>query len=222
MINMEKISISVQEGNTLQTVELVTAALQKKHPPAQVLKEGLAAGMIATEKRFSRNEIHDTEVLLAECAMKAGLNILMPVLEEGQTAFSGTVITGTLEGDIREIEKDILSCLLQSHGLNVVDLGVNVTNVQFIEAAIEEKAQVIACTTALTIFLPQMKSLVQAAAQADIRGKTRILLCGRPVTEWFCKSIEADMYASCLVQAAETAAEFCRKTGAASRTTAKQ
>ncbi|MCL2374873.1 MAG: cobalamin-dependent protein [Treponema sp.] len=143
--------------------------------------------------------------------MKTGLEIVMPVLKKEQGTFLGTVIIGTLGGDIRETEKNIISCLMQSHGLNVIDLGTSVSNLRFIEAAIEEKAEIIACNTSLTIFMPQMKSLVQAAGQADIRGKTKILLSGSPVTEWFCKSIGADIYASDMVQAAEIAAEHCRK-----------
>ena len=94
-------------------------------------------------------------------------------------------------------------------GLKVIDLGNSISYVHFIEAAIKEKAQIIVCSTGLTTFLPQMKALVQAAAKANIRKQTKILLSGGPVTEWFCKSIEADMYAPNLVQAADMAAEYC-------------
>ena len=205
------ISMSVQEGNTRQTEDLITRALLENHQPEDLLREGLVPGMMEMEKRFQRNEIFDSEVLIAERAMKAGLQILMPALMKGQDSFLGTVITGTLEGDIRETEKDIIICLMRSLKLKVIDLGTSVQNVRFIEAAIEEKAQIIACSTALTVFLPQMKSLVQAAGQANIRGKTKILLSGRPVTEWFCKSIEADLYAAGPVQAAEIAAAYCKK-----------
>ena len=211
MTDFQAISISVQEGNTIQTEHLVTQALKKNYPPADILREGIVTGMMETEKRFNKHEILDSEVIIAERAMKAGLQILMPALQEGQNSFLGTVITGTLEGDIRETERDIISCLMRSLGLKVVNLGTSVSNVRFVEAAIEEKAQIIACTTALTIFLPQMKSLVQAAGQANIRGKTRILLSGGPVTEWFCKSIEADLYAPDPVQVAEIAARYCKK-----------
>ena len=211
MTSFQDISRSVQAGDTRQTEDLITRALCKNLPPADILREGLVAGMLNMEKKFRKNEILDTEVLIAEQAMKAGLQILMPVLKKGQSSFLGTVITGTPEGDIREIEKDIISSLMQSFALRVIDLGTSVWNIRFIEAAIKEKAQLIVCTTALTVFLPQMKALVQAASQADIRGKTKILLSGGPVTEWFCKSIDADMYAPDPARAAETAAEYCKK-----------
>ena len=211
MINLQSISISVQEGDIRKTENLVVQALIEKYPPADILREGLVAGMMQTEKRKHRNEILDSEVLIVELAMKAGLQILMPVSMYTQSSFYGTVITGTLEGDNRETEKGITTVLMQSLGLRVTDLGTSVSSVRFIDTAIEEKAQLIVCATAQTIFLPQMKSLVQAAAHADIRSKTKILFSGKPVTEWFCRSIKVDMYAPDPVRAAEIAAEYCRK-----------
>ena len=212
MTILKNISASVQSGHTTQTGNLVSQALGENIQPGKILREGLVAGMLEMEKKLHRDEIIDSEILIAERAMKAGLRILMPVIKEGQGSPIGTVVTGTLEGDIRGTEKNIILVIMQSLGLNVIDLGTCVSCVRFVEAAIEEKAKIIACTTMLTTFLPQMKSLVQAAGHAEIRGRTKILLCGWPVTEWFCKSIEADMYAPDLVQAAEIAAEHCRKT----------
>jgi len=213
MKQLEHISASVQEGNIRKTEDLIAQALREDYQPADILRKGVAAGMIETEKRFLKNEILDSEILIAGWAMKAALHILMPLLQKEQGPFLGTVVTGTLEGDILETGKDILSCLMQSQGLKVADLGTSVSNIRFVEAAIEERADIIACTTAITVFMPQMKHLVQAASQADIRGKTKVLLSGGPVTEWFCKSVEADMYAPDPFRAAEIAADYCRKAG---------
>jgi len=211
MTELHDISISVQEGDIRKTENLVVQAVKDNIPLADILREGLVTGMMEMERRRQKYEIFDSEVLIAELAMKAGLQILGLVLPLEQSASNGTVITGTLEGDIRETEKDIISVLMQSMGLRVIDLGTSVSSVRFIDAAIEEKAQLIVCSTSLTIFLPQMKALVQAASQADIRSKTKILFSGGPVTGWFCKSIEADMYAPNPVRTAEMAADYCRK-----------
>ena len=213
MILLQEISTSVQEGNSRHTGDLIVQALKDHCPAADILRDGLAAGMIEMKKRFHKNEILDSDILIAEWAMKAGLQILMPFLKKEQPSFLGTVITGTLEGDIRETEKNILACLMQSQGLRVMDLGVSVSNARFVEAAIEEKAEIIACNTELTVFMPQMRLLVQAVSQAEIRTKTKILFSGGPVTEWFCKSIEADMYGPDPIRAAEIAAEYCKKIG---------
>ena len=211
MTIMKDISNSVQTGNTRQTVELVNQAISDKHHPFSILREGLVAGMMETEKRFLKNEILDSEVLIAEQAMRAGHDVLLPFLEAVHAPAMGTVIIGTPEGDIRDTEKNIIAIMMRNMGLNVIDLGASVSNIQFIEAAMEEKALLIICTTSLTTFLTRMKSLVQAAGQANIRSKTKILFTGRPVTEWFCKSIEADLYAPDPVLAAEIAVEYCRK-----------
>jgi len=208
---LNNISDSVQYGKIRQTIDLVDQAIKDNCPPATILREGLAVGMMETERRFHRNEFLYSEVLIAEQAMKAGLKILRPALEAVQEPPIGTVIVGTLEGDIRETGKNLISIIMQNMGLKVIDLGAVVSNMRFIAAAIEEKAHIIVCTTELTTFLPQMKSLVQAAGQANIRSKIKILFTGRPVTEWFCKSIDADLYAPDPVQAAEIAAEYCRK-----------
>ena len=209
MTELTEIADSVQKGDIGQTAALVNQAIKDNHQPERILRDGLINGMLAAEKRFRRNEILDTEVLIADQAMRAGVGVLRPLLEAQQPAPIGTVIIGTLEGDIRGTEKFVTSCLLQILGLRVIDLGTSVSSIRFIEAAIDEKAQIIACNTNLTTFLPQMKALVQAAGQANIREKTKILFSGGPVTEWFCKSINADMYAPDLVQAAEMAAEYC-------------
>ena len=211
MVNLKDIFNSVESGDIGQTKDLVSGALEDNCPPDRILMEGLVAGMMETEIKFHRNEILDSEVLIAEQALKAGLQILMPHLMTGETPFIGTVITGTLEGDIHDTEKNLISTLMQCMGLKVIDLGTSVSNMRFIEAAMEEKANIIACTTSLTLFLPQMKSLVQAAGQANIRGRTKLLFSGGPVTEYFCKSIDADLYAPDLIRTAEIAAEYCRK-----------
>jgi methanogenic corrinoid protein MtbC1 len=209
MVNLHDISVCVQSGDAGQTSNLTALALQENYSPQSILKEGLAAGMIEMERKFRKNEILDSEVLVAERALKTGLRLLMPALNALNGPSRGRVITGTLEGEIRETEKNLAAVLMQSRGLVVIDLGLNVSSARFVEAALEERAQLIVCSTGLTIFLPQMKSLVQAAAQGDIRDETKILLSGGPVTEWFCQSIGADMYAPDPVTAAEIAAAYC-------------
>ena len=201
----------IQSGDARGMAQLIPQALNENFLPATILQEGLAKGIIEAEKRFQKNEILDSEYLMCEEALRTGMRLLWPWLKVNKAGCIGTVITGTLEGDIREANKDLSSCLMQSLGLRVIDLGSSISGFRFIEAAIEEKAQVIVCITSLTIFLPLMKSLMQAANQMKIRPRTKILLSGGPVTEWFCESINADMYAPDLVRAANMAAEYCKK-----------
>jgi len=211
MTLLQLISESVEKGNATQTADLVTQALSENYSQGEIIKDGLASGMMKTNKRFTRSEIIDSEVLVAECAMRAGFRVLSNELEKPRTAYLGSVITGTLEGDIRETEKDISVFLMKSLKLKVIDLGASVSNAKFVETALDERADIIACNSSLTIFMPQMKALVQTAYQSGIHRRTKILLSGGPVTEGFCKSIDADLYAQGPIQAAEVAAEFCRK-----------
>jgi len=207
----DNISLSIQSGDAVQTEKLISHALREDFPKAKILREGLAAGIMEAEKRYQKNEIFDSEYLICEWALQAGLNLLQSAMNADEGECTGTIITGTLEGDIRETGKDLSACLMQSLGLKVIDLGSSVSSYRFIEAAIEEKAQLIACTTSLAMFLPLMKSLVLAASQTKIRSRTKILLSGNPVTEWFCESINADMYAPDPIQAADMAANYCQR-----------
>ena len=211
MVTMHDISASVQSGESKRTEDLVKMALQENYSPEVILKNGLVPGFMEQKKKYRKNEIMDAEILISERAIKAGFRALKPVLENISSAHAGTVITGTFEGDLRDTEKNIILYLMKSLNIQVCDLGTSVSSINFINTAMEKKAGLIVGVTSLTTFLPQMKSLVQAAAQANIRPKTKILLTGGPVTEGFCKSIEADYYAPNLIMASEMAASLCRQ-----------
>ena len=208
---LNEITIAVCEGSSRRAKDLISRAFDENHSPETILRKGLVPGMLQAEKKFSRGEIPDSEFILCERTMKAGMEMLTPLIKNGKNPAQGLVITGTLEGDIRETGKDILSALMQGLNLRVIDLGSSVPVYRFIDTAKEEKAKLIACTTSMTAFLPQMKALVQAAICAKIRDETKILISGRPVTARFGKKIDADMYAPDPVQAAEIAAEYCAK-----------
>ena len=208
---LNEISHYVSEGKTTQIADLVNRALKEEYPAEKILREGLVAGIMEAEKNLIINELPGPEIVFAERALNIGLEILNPLLNGSPDPPIGTVITGTPEGDIRETEKKIITVMMQSMGLRVIDLGTSIPVIRFIEAAIEEKARMIICTTSLVTFLPRMKLLVQAANQASLKGKTKILICGRPVTVWFSKSVNADMYSPNPVQTAEIALEYCKK-----------
>lgn len=210
-MHLKEISASIQSGNIRVTEELIAKAIREKHKPVRILREGLAAGIMEMQKRHQREEILDSELRISERAFKAGLHLLELGLETGQSQYPGAIVIGTAEGDIRETEKDLASCLMRSLGLRVIDLGTSVPNAVFIDAAIDEKARIIACAVSLTSFMSQIKALVQAAGKAKIRSRTKILLTGSPVTEWFCRCIDADIYAPDPIKAADMAAEHCGK-----------
>jgi methanogenic corrinoid protein MtbC1 len=208
MVDLNEIAENIRAGKAKETSGLISQAIKEHYDISRIVKEGIIAGMTAVDRRFQKNEISIPELLIAERAMNMGIQVIQSHLDSKTTTPKGTVVVGTLEGDILEREKNLTSIMMQGLGLKVVDLGVSVSTGQLISAAIEEKAQIIACSAALTTYMPQMKSLVQAAASAQIRSSVKILISGGPVTVQFCRCIGADMYAPDVISAAEMAAAY--------------
>jgi len=211
MIKADKIKRYVHAGDLRQTEAHINEALKNNMDPAIILNRGLVAGVAEAVEKFYRKEIFAPDLLIVERAMKAGMKILLPLINQGPNAVQGTVVTGTPEGDIQDSGRIILLSLLESMGLKVINLGTSVRTPIFIRTAVEENAQIIICTTSMVSFLPRMRTLVQAAGLANIRRRTKILIAGRPVTASFSKNVDADMYAPDMKGAAEMAADYCRK-----------
>jgi methanogenic corrinoid protein MtbC1 len=208
MTNLNEIAENVQIGRAKDVSRLISRAINEHYSIDHIVKEGLLAGMTIVDRRFRKNEISIPDLLIAERAMNMGIQIIQSYLSTLAIIPKGTVIIGTLEGDILEREKNLTSIMMQGLGLRVIDLGVSVSTGQLIAAAIEEKAHIIACSATLTTYMPQMKSLVQAATSAQIRNRIKILISGGPVTVQFCRCIGADMYAPDVISAAEMAAAY--------------
>jgi methanogenic corrinoid protein MtbC1 len=213
-MDLNAISNSLQSGKAKETSELIIRAIQENHSIENIVKQGLIAGMYAVEQRYRQNEIFIAEVLTANRAMKMGINVLKPVLNKPRQSYKGAVVIGTVKGDMRDTEKNLMAIMMQGMGLRVIDLGAGIGNEQFIEQATAEKAQIIACTAALPAAMTQMKGLVQALKIAGIRDQVKIMIAGAPVTERYCEIIGADIYASDAVNAAELASAYCSKTAA--------
>ncbi|MDR1302729.1 MAG: cobalamin-dependent protein [Treponema sp.] len=209
MVNLYTIALSIQAGNAKETNDLIAQAVNEQYPLEDILKQGLIAGMEAADQQFRRNEIGIPEVLVAERALNMAIKILTPHLHASESAGKGTVVIGTVKGDIQDTEKNLISVMMRGLGLRVIDLGAAVTSERFIHAAEQEKAQIIACTAARTTTMPQMKTLVQAVNSAGLRNQVKIMVSGDPVTERYCEVIGADLYAPDVISAAEIAEAHC-------------
>jgi methanogenic corrinoid protein MtbC1 len=209
-MDLHEISVNLQNGKIKETLNLITQAMKENHNVGSILKEGLADGMAVVEQKLKDKEIYLPDMLVTATVMNKGIEILKPVLESIENPILGIAITGTLKGDVQNINKNLIAALMRSEGLKVIDLGISVPTELFIDTAEKENARVIVCSTYLTIHLPQMKALAQAAASMKARENTKLLFTGLPVTEQFCHSIGADMYAPDVVSAAEMAAAYCK------------
>jgi methanogenic corrinoid protein MtbC1 len=211
MVDLNEISYSLQSGKAKETSELITQAIQENYSIENILKQGLIAGMTAVERRFRQNEIFIPDVLTATRAMNMGIKVLKPSLAISDAESKGTVVIGTVMGDMREIEKDLIAIMMLGMGLKVIDLGGSVTQERFMDTAKKEKAQIIACVASRTTTMPHMKSLVRALNASGLHDEVKIMIYGGPVTDQYGQSIGADFYAPDAEKAAEIALAYCKK-----------
>lgn len=200
-----EISEALQKGRAKQIKALVPQALEEGIAAKQILEEGLMAGMSIIGEKFKNNEVFVPEVLVAARAMNAGAELLKPHLTEAGVESKGKVVLGTVKGDLHDIGKNLVRMMMEGKGLDVVDLGVDVSPEAFVQTAIEQDCQIIACSALLTTTMPAMEAVVAAAKEAGIHGKVKIMVGGAPVTEEFSQSIGADAYTSDAASAAEKA-----------------
>ena len=205
-----EISENLQKGKSKIVKELVEKALADGIAAEEILNEGLLSGMSVVGEKFKNNEVFVPEVLVAARAMNAGTQILKPYLLEAGVKANGKVCIGTVHGDLHDIGKNLVKLMMEGKGLEVVDLGTDVTPETFVQTAIEQNCQIICCSALLTTTMPVMADVVKAAEAAGIRDKVKIMIGGAPVNEDYCKKIGADCYTPDAASAANAAAEFCK------------
>jgi len=209
MANMAEISQQLQMGKAKVVKELVQAALDEGVSAKVILEEGLLHGMSVIGEKFKNNEVFVPEVLVAARAMNNGTALLKPFLAEAGVKAKGIAVIGTVQGDLHDIGKNLVKLMLEGKGIEVVDLGVDVSPDRFVDAAIEHHAQVICCSALLTTTMGQMQGVVETAKTRGIRDKIKIMVGGAPVTQSFCDSIGADCYTADAASASDAAYAFC-------------
>ncbi len=205
-----EISENLQRGKAKIVKELVQNAVDSGLPAVQILNEGLLSGMNIIGEKFKNNEVYVPEVLVAARAMNMGMQVLKPLLTEDGVQSTGKVCIGTVQGDLHDIGKNLVKMMMEGKGLEVVDLGTDVSPETFVNAAIEQNCQIICCSALLTTTMEVMADVVKQAQEAGIRDKVKIMIGGAPVTEDFCNKIGADKYTSDAASAADAAVELCR------------
>jgi len=207
---LQEISENLQRGKSKIVKELVEKALAEGCKAADILNEGLLAGMSIIGEKFKNNEVYVPEVLVAARAMNAGTQILKPYLAESGVTAAGRVCIGTVQGDLHDIGKNLVKLMMEGKGLEVIDLGTDVSAETFVKTAAEQDCQIICCSALLTTTMGVMADVVRAAQAAGIRDKVKIMVGGAPVTQDFCNQIGADCYTSDAASAADAAVAFCR------------
>lgn len=206
---LEEISAYLQAGKAKIVKEKVQAAIDAGLPATQILNDGLMAGMSVIGEKFKNNEVFVPEVLVAARAMNKGMELLKPLLAQSGVKSAGKAILGTVQGDLHDIGKNLVKMMLESKGIEVIDLGVDVPPENFVKAAADEHCQLICCSALLTTTMGVMKDVVEAAKTAGIRDQVTIMVGGAPVTQAFCDQIGADIYTPDAASAADAALAAC-------------
>ena len=210
------------DGYAQEIEEEVRELLERGHLPYDILTNGLVAGMDIVGNDFRDGILFVPEVLMAAKAMKAGMAILRPLLAETGAEKIGTMVVGTVKGDIHDIGKNLTSMMMEGAGFEVIDLGVNNSVEKFLAAIDEHKPDIVGMSALLTTTMPYMRVVIEALKEAGIRKDLIVLVGGAPLNEAFAEAIEADAYCRDAAVAVETAKKLIqlrRQASAESRRT---
>lgn len=205
---LEQISENLMKGKAKDVEELVKQAIQDGVPAGDILNKGLLSGMGTIGEKFKKNEVYVPEVLIAARAMKAGMEVLKPELASAGVEPVGTVVVGTVKGDLHDIGKNLVCMMLEGAGFKVVDAGINVEAAKLVELAKENNAKLIGASALLTTTMTAMKEIVDAIKSAGMSDSVKIMIGGAPVTQAFADEIGADGYAPDAASAADLAKQL--------------
>ena len=208
---LNEISENLQKGKAKIVVELVQKALDEGVAANDILNEGLLAGMSIIGEKFKNDEVYVPEVLVAARAMNKGAVLLKPHLAAAGVEATGKVVIGTVQGDLHDIGKNLVKMMLEGKGLEVIDLGADVSPETFIQTAIDQNCKVVCLSALLTTTMGVMEDVVKKAEEMGVRDQLKIMIGGAPVSAEFCAKIGADIYTPDAASAADVAVEFCKE-----------
>ncbi|MBR61602.1 MAG: cobalamin-binding protein [Dehalococcoidia bacterium] len=191
---MQEIAFNLIYGNNEKVDELTKTALDQGYSANDVLDDGLISGMAIVGIKFRDNIIFVPEVLIAARAMKAGMAHIEPILSASGVEPMGMVIMGTVKGDLHDIGKNLCIMMLRGAGFVVEDLGVDTKPDEFMDAALEFKAQVVGMSALLTTTMPNMGRTIEFFEENGIREEFKMIIGGAPVTQEFAEDMGADGY----------------------------
>jgi len=204
----ERLATTVLEGNSEKVPGLVQKGLDKGMTAKELLDNGLVVGMDEVGVRFKRGDMFVPEVLMSAEAMKAGMAILRPLLAEAGEEMIGTIVIGTVKGDLHDIGKNLVAMMCEGAGFEVINIGFDKGPDVFIEAIKEHQPQIMGMSAMLTTTMRSMGHTIRAIAEAGLRDRVKIMVGGAPVDAEFADRIGADGYGSNAPAATDLAKEF--------------
>lgn len=192
---MDEIKQSVITGNFIACVNQVKKALTEGFAWNEILDKPMVTAMLEVGERFKREEIFLPEMMISARAMQKGLEVLEPLIADGERKYLAKMVIGTVKGDLHDIGKNIVIMMCKGVGIDMVDLGVDVIAEKFVEAIKEHRPQFLGLSALLTSTMPAMEDTIRTLEIAGIRDQVKVLVGGAPVTEKFAEEIGADAYA---------------------------
>jgi 5-methyltetrahydrofolate--homocysteine methyltransferase len=206
---LRKLTAVILDGKQLEAVELTQQLLTLHCPPKEILDNGLLPGMDIVGQRFRDNLIFVPQVLISARAMKSSVALLEPLLVEANIPVIGTVIMGTVKGDIHDIGKNIVSMMLRGNGFKVIDIGIDASYEKFIYAVKKENAQIVGMSALLTTTMLYMQTVIEKIKNENLSVK--IMIGGASVSKAFAEQIGASAYGKNASEAVKLAREFVIK-----------
>jgi len=206
---LNEISKYVQEGQSIKVRKLTISALEKGYDYKQILNT-LIDAMDIIGKKFKKNEVYVPEVLIASRAFNIALDIISPLIDPNVTNYVGKVVIGTVQGDLHDIGKNLVKMMLVGMGFQVIDLGVDISPQEFVDAVKKHNPDIIAMSALLTTTMITMKNTIKLLEEEGLRDNLTIFIGGAPITSNYARTIGADVYSTDAASAAEVAKEIVR------------
>ena len=209
MTILEEIRRSIELGRSKDTERLVLSALEQKVDPNRILDVGMIPAMRNVGEDYKKNMADIPRILTAARSMRKGLDLLEEQLGHDAIPFVGIIILGTVEGDLHDMGKNLVAIMFRSAGFKVIDLGVDVSEKQFIKALkANPEVSIVCISSLLSTTMPGMRNVVKSIRKMDKKNRLKIMVGGGSVTEEFANEIGADAYTDNAVDAAEMAKTF--------------
>lgn len=206
MAKYQELAEFIMKGKVPETETYTKNLVEMGEPPLEIINEGLIAGMSVVGERFKVGDMFVPEVMMSARAMDTGLAIVKPLLGDTDMPSVGTVLIGTVKGDLHDIGKNLVAMIMESAGFKVINLGVDVSSEKFVEAVKTHKPNVLGMSAMLTTTMMQMKKVVELLNEEGLRDTVKVVIGGAPVTQKFASEIGADGYAS----DASSGADLCK------------
>ncbi|GAB6154811.1 corrinoid protein [Desulfosporosinus burensis] len=207
MSSFNDLADAVLNGNFNNVKEITLEMIDSKVDPLRIINEGLIAGMNIVGVRFKAEDMYVPEVMMSAKSMASGMELIKPFIAESDMPTAGTVVFGTVKGDLHDIGKSLVCMILESGGFKVINLGTDVSPEMFVQAVKEHKPQIVGLSALLTTTMLNMKTTIELLIEEGLRDGIKVIIGGAPVSQSFADDIGADGYGA----DAMAAKELCLK-----------